>query len=450
MEDIFKEKFYAIKLLNEPKLAQKLAIWCSALVVFTIACTFMPWTQNIRSSGSITVLEQEHRPQNVESMIAGRIEKWIVHEGDYVKAGDTILIISEVKDKYFDPETTERTKEQLTSKEQMLGANYEKIKALSSQISALTNNRAYSINKGKNKIEQTKLKVQSDSMDVIAAKLDFTTAKIQLERTENLYQQGLKSLTDVEQKKLKFQDTKSKLVGYENKWNSSKQELLNNIIEINSIEADYLDKISKAQSDKNSAESYGFNLEGEISKLKNEYRNLQIRNTFYAIKAPQEGTIVRAVRNGVGENIKEGEPVASIMPTHPHLAAELFVRPMDMPLITKGTKVRLQFDAWPALVFSGWPNTSFGTFGGIIEVIDQIDTQGKYRILVIQDPEDEKWPERIPVGSGVYGWAMLKDVPIWYEIWRELNGFPPDYVDHSVKSSAVQGFDTSTKKDTKK
>ena len=23
---------------------------------------------------------------------------------------------------------------------------------------------------------------------------------------------------------------------------------------------------------------------------------------------------------------------------------------------------------------------------------------------------------------------MLKDVPIWYELWRQFNGFPPDYV----------------------
>jgi hypothetical protein len=31
------------------------------------------------------------------------------------------------------------------------------------------------------------------------------------------------------------------------------------------------------------------------------------------------------------------------------------------------------------------------------------------------------------VGSGASGIALLNDVPIWYELWRQLNGFPPDY-----------------------
>jgi hypothetical protein len=64
----------------------------------------------------------------------------------------------------------------------------------------------------------------------------------------------------------------------------------------------------------------------------------------------------------------------------------------------------------------------------VVKVIDRIDTKGKYRILVVPDPADEPWPEQVRVGSGAYGWALLKDVPIWYEMWRQLNGFPPDYM----------------------
>jgi hypothetical protein len=103
---------------------------------------------------------------------------------------------------------------------------------------------------------------------------------------------------------------------------------------------------------------------------------------------------------------------------------------MDIPLLSVGRKVRLHFDGWPALVFSGWPGTSFGTFGGVVAVIDNIDSQGQYRVLVIPDPEadQEPWPAPLRVGSGVYGWALLDDVPIWYELWRQLNGFPPDFV----------------------
>ena len=38
---------------------------------------------------------------------------------------------------------------------------------------------------------------------------------------------------------------------------------------------------------------------------------------------------------------------------------------------------------------------------------------------------DDQWPEQLRVGSGTKGWVMLQDVPVWYELWRQLNGFPP-------------------------
>jgi hypothetical protein len=196
---------------------------------------------------------------------------------------------------------------------------------------------------------------------------------------------------------------------------------------LNTIEAEYLDKISKAESELQSTLGYYYTAEGELSKMNNEYANMQIRNSFYNITAPQDGYLVKALRVGIGETVKEGEAVASIMPNTDNLAVELFVDPIDIPLLKKGNKVRLQFDGWPALVFSGWPNVSFGTFGGEVMVIDNIDTDGKYRILVTPDKKDEHWPQLIRVGSGVYGWAMLKDVPIWFELWRNMNGFPPDF-----------------------
>jgi hypothetical protein len=47
--------------------------------------------------------------------------------------------------------------------------------------------------------------------------------------------------------------------------------------------------------------------------------------------------------------------------------------------------------------------------------------------LVSQDPEDRPWPQQLKMGSGAQSIALLKDVPIWYEMWRNINGFPPDY-----------------------
>jgi membrane fusion protein, adhesin transport system len=97
-----------------------------------------------------------------------------------------------------------------------------------------------------------------------------------------------------------------------------------------------------------------------------------------------------------------------------------------VPLIQKGREVRLQFEGFPALQFSGWPSVSVGTFGGTVEVIDLVDSKnGEYRLLIKPKKDDEIWPKQIRMGSGVFGWVMLQDVPVWYEIWRQLNAFPP-------------------------
>lgn len=56
-----------------------------------------------------------------------------------------------------------------------------------------------------------------------------------------------------------------------------------------------------------------------------------------------------------------------------------------------------------------------------------ISDNGKYRILVAPDPDDHPWPEELRVGTGSNTFAMLQDVPIWFELWRQLNGFPPNF-----------------------
>jgi hypothetical protein len=177
-----------------------------------------------------------------------------------------------------------------------------------------------------------------------------------------------------------------------------------------------------------SSEAYLNDMESKQAKLLNEFSSLEIRSGFYTIRAPQSGYVVRALKSGVGEMVKAGEPVVTVMPADPKVAVELFVSATDIPIVHKGNDVRLQFDGWPALQFAGWPGASVGTFGGKIAVIDYIDSyEGKYRILVVPDETHETWPKGVRVGSGVYGWAMLKEVPVWYELWRQFNGFPPEF-----------------------
>lgn len=430
------QQYKAFKLIEEPKLARALSRWTLGIVLLVVLITFLPWTQNIRSNGQVTTFNPGDRPQTVHATIAGRIEKWHVQEGEYVHKGDTIISLSEVKEKYFDPQLLERVQEQIGAKQGGLAAYEKKAQALEKQIAALHAGLGFSLEKAHNKFEQVDMKVESDSIDYVAAQTDFEIAQLQFERQEKLYQQGLKSLTDYETRKLKLQEASAKLLSGRNKFSTAKNELENSGIELSSLQADYTEKISKAESDLSSTLAYINDLKSEISKQNNDFANLQIRSSFYAILAPQDGYVVQALKSGLGETIKEGEAVASVVGDDPELAVALYVQPMDLPLVEKGREVRLQFDGWPALAFSGWPNLSFGTFGGRVAVIDNVDSKGKYRILVVPDPEAEPWPEAVRLGSGVYGWALLKDVPIWYEIWRQLNGFPADYMGESAEKDA--------------
>ena len=217
------------------------------------------------------------------------------------------------------------------------------------------------------------------------------------------------------------------LIDAQNQLLNARNEFLNAQLEVNSIRNDYRDKLSKAESEKFASMSQFYTTEGEVSKMQVDLANYTVRAGNYYVTAPQQGYITRAIVTGLGETVKEGDPLVSVMPARFELAVELYVRPMDMPLINKGQKVRFFFDGWPSIVFSGWPNTSYGTFGGEVVAIDNfISPNGKYRILVGPDKDDEEWPSALRVGGAAVGFALMSDVPIWYELWRQVNGFPPD------------------------
>lgn len=401
------------------------------LMVFAIIgliVLFLPWTQNITGQGMVTTLTPDQRPQTLQSQIPGRIEEWYVREGDFVSKGDTILRISEVKSEYFDDRLVERTQDQINAKSQSVTAYEGKVSALGRQVSALQNELRLKLEQARNKLLQSKLKVQSDSIDLDAARTNIMIAQRQYDRTEALQEEGLKAVRDVEDKRLKLQETQAKLISQENKLLASKNEVINANLELSKIRAEYADKISKSQSDMFTAQSGQFDTEAQVTKLENEYTNYKMRNRLLYITAPQDGYVNKAIKSGIGETFKEGEQLVGIMPAKYDLAVETFVRPIDLPLLHIDEKVRVQFDGWPAIVFSGWPNLSYGTYGAKVVAIENfISDNGKYRILLAPDSEDQAWPEAVRVGSGARTIALLEDVPIWFELWRQLNGFPPNY-----------------------
>lgn len=423
------KKHGAVNLVTNPKPAKYLAYGLISAIVLLIVLLFLPWTQNVRSSGKLTTLTPYDRPQDLHSVIDGRVEQWYVQEGDSVKTGDTIVFISETKDTYWDPQLLNRTQEQIVAKTSTTKAYADKVDALNNLKGAEKGTVDFKLSQARNKVKIATQKISIDSAEFEAAKIADMVAREQMQRAEKMYEvDGLLSLKDLEDRRVKFAEAHNKLISAQNKLSNSRQELVNATIELSSIQTEFYSKIYKIDSDIQSANSDKYKAEEDLAKLKNMYSNYQIRQSKYYVIAPRDGQIVKIFKQGLGENVKQGEPIASIASLHPNYAVELYIQPIDVPLMRINKKVRVMFDGWPTIVFSGWPGASYGTFGGRVAAIDNnISPNGKYRILVAPDPNEDPWPEQLKVGTGARGIALLNTVPIWYELWRRISGFPPDF-----------------------
>ncbi len=153
------------------------------------------------------------------------------------------------------------------------------------------------------------------------------------------------------------------------------------------------------------------------------------RQSTLIVTAPSDGIITQITAGDSATLVSAGTPLARFVPDHAELAVELYVSGLDASLVTPGRKVRLQFEGWPAVQSGGWPAVAIGTFGGIVSIVDPvISPNGLFRVIVSEDPEDMPWPNRryLRFGAKAQGWVLLDEVTVAYELWRRLNGFPPE------------------------
>ncbi|TAE72597.1 MAG: biotin/lipoyl-binding protein, partial [Bacteroidetes bacterium] len=313
-DSVSESKFQSFQQIYRLGRTSTIKYWMYGILALLIIILFLPWTQNIRAKGAVTTLRQEQRPQELNTIIGGRVIKWYVKEGDNVKKGDTILQLGEVKVDYFDPKLLQRTQQQINAKQQSMQGYAGKAQTAGLQVAALTEGQALKLSSLDNKIKQQRLKIESDSIDLQAVKTEVAVAQRQIEAAQQMWDAGVISLIDFERRKVTFQNVTAKRISVENKFLQGKQELINLYIEKNSTIQEYTDKISKAQGDKFSALSDAASTEADVSKLENVYASYDIRNQLYYVTAPQDGQVIQAKKAGIGEIVKEGEMVVEIVP----------------------------------------------------------------------------------------------------------------------------------------
>ena len=301
-------------------------------------------------------------------------------------------------------------------------------------MQALNSGRELKLSQLRVKISQLNHKMTGEEAELTAANNEFRMTADQYERQKKMYDEGLVSLTQFQQRSVSYQNALAKKTATENKLAQTRQEIMNVNIEQNATIQDYNEKLSKTEGDRFQSMGQIEGSGGDIAKLENQVANYKARQGLYFVIASQDGQVVQINKAGIGEILKDGESIGVIVPEKVDYAVEVFIKPVDLPLVKEGQRVMCIFDGFPAIVFSGWPNSSYGTFAGkVIAIENNISTNGMFKALVIQDKNEKQWPPKIKMGTGVQGIAILNDVPIWYELWRNINGFPPDY--YEVKTT---------------
>lgn len=423
----------SVRLLSRQPSLRTLLLWIAGVATAVLIVAFLPWQQNVAGAGEVTALQPADRPQEAVAAIGGRISEWYVQEGDSVKVGDPIVALAEVKQEYLDPLTLERYTEQLAAKRNSVVEKRAKAAALADQAIALDSLRILARIRADNRIQQI-------TATLAAATLEDSLATVQANRVQQLFNDGLRSMLEVEAARQRQQRASALAI-------EQRAALLTVRAERAAVDADFAEKIAKVESDRRATLAEVADGMADIAKLATGEANISERQQLLVVRAPRDGIVVRALRAGIGEVVKDGEAVATVQAANPQLAVAIQVNARDVPLIRVGDEVRLEFAGWPALQFSGWPNASLGTFGGRVVVVDQVALpNGHYRVLVGPDVAQPTWPKELLMGSGVRGWAMLREVRVWFEVWRLINGFPPALPQSGVNPTSGGSGYTGTSK----
>lgn len=446
INEVNNKKSYSLESIKTPLIFRTLvlvAIIVSTVILITL---FLPWRQTVTGSGQVIVFSPMNRPQTIQSQISSRIKKWYVQEGDYVHKGDLLLELEELDAKYLDKEQINKLRAQKDAVKNKVIAIETLISTYKAQITSLGSLRDNIVPNAKLKIQQNENKLIGLKQKVEGLKQNRITADLNLTRREKLYEKGLASQRELELARLALAKTDAEYNSGQADLSINEQQIDISKLDLNKVSLENQFKIQDIQA--KIAQSYDKLAEAkkDLYKFENEIVNLEQRIGQRSITALVSGQVTGVKTTGTAQTIKKDEIIATIIPETEDIAAELYVSEFFAPLLSTGRKVRVQFSGYPAVQFAGWPSIAVGTFAGEIAVVDAVRLKkGQFRILIkpdksrIEAGKDEPWPSLASLrpGSKAWGWVILDEVPIWYELWRVINGFPPSIMENKNKVTEV-------------
>ena len=440
----------ALRLARSSRIAGRIAkVLFAGLILTSLILVWAPWQQSVRGSGNVIAYAPLERQQIIESPIKGRIVRWGegIVENARVTRGQ---LIAEIRD--LDEGYALRLQQQLEHTEETVRTAREQIHAANDSFDAST--RLVDVYA---KQEQTYTQVKADVtaaqdayVSAAVEKLESVSEQLSVEQAAvPQLQQEYARLSELQARGnislQKVQEVEAKLQAAESYVRKAKADLASARMEVEGkrrdreayirkaqVDIDYAHGLyQKALSDAAKAEGEIAKAESELAKAEKELREMERKVAVQSnqlLMAPLDGYMVQITPNLGSSILKEGDPICTIVPETKDRAVQVWLKGNDVPLVHQGDHVRLQFEGWPAVQFSGWLSVAVGTFGGEVVSVDATDDgQGKFRILVRPSQTDQQWPDDRYLRQGVRanGWVLLEQVPLWWEVWRQLNSFPP-------------------------
>lgn len=450
---------YADSLLPSLRLAKssRRARTIGKILLTLLVCGFIlvaiaPWQQSVSGAGMVTAFNPNERPQKLEVLTKGRLVRLgdNVFPNAKVKKGDLIAVIEDL-----DPDYRNRLAESLaTTREVELAAmkvlEASKVSLDASQIAiASYKEMIESARRAKDAvldaadsgIEAAKNKVSAQEQALSQAEAAFNQASLDYDRKKTLVEKRAVAVVKFQQAEQKYLETKAKVESSKAYIEEAENNLKEKVLLRSAKEQEAqikidegVTKLQKAQADVGKAGADLSKAASEVSKAEklriDAETKLARQDQGQEIRAPFDGTLMNITANQTSQMLKEGDLICEIVPLTKDRAVEVWLDGNDAPLVTPGRHVRLQFEGWPAIQFAGWPSAAVGTFGGVVISVDETDMKGvgKFRVIVGPDTEDGVgWPDDRYLRQGVRAnaWVLLDEVDLWYEIWRNMNGFPP-------------------------
>ncbi len=421
------QSWEAVQIPERLRFSSRLAV--KLVLLFTLLIAFVPWTQTITVTGQLSAYSPYERPQDIESQITGRIKKWHVFEGVRVKQGDLILELDDWDPNFMAPDLLTLLEQRKVALEQTRKAALKRAEQLDKRIKEMQNLVRAAVPSAQARVVEAENKVREAQQKVAAAKIAVDTAELNVDRHRQLAERGLVSQRELELTIQAAIASKADLQAAQASLKAAQQAMMALSYGRDQVSAEVLQRLIDAEAARDGAFADAAKAANELADITLRLSNATQRRIASRILAPIDGTVVRMAEVGPGETVRQGDKLVRIAPFADR-AAELWADGLDAPLLNVGRKVRLLFYGIPAIPLPAWPELMAGTYGGIIKVIDQVDDgKGNYRFWVVPDPEDRAWPpqEHVRLGTKVMGWVICNRVPLWYELWRRFNLFPPDY-----------------------